>query len=62
MNGKINICIEQIKCTTRHIQDDYIHRYIIDKTNTFHFVYVKVKELTKRYYFNIVLNFEMDTL
>ena len=21
---KINICIEQIKCTTRHIQDDYI--------------------------------------
>ena len=26
MNGKINICIEQIKCTNRHIlvQDDYI--------------------------------------
>ena len=24
MNGKINICIEQMKCTTRHKQDDYI--------------------------------------
>ena len=24
MNRKINICIEQIKCTTRDIQDDYI--------------------------------------
>ena len=24
MNRKISICIEQIKSTTRHIQDDYI--------------------------------------
>ena len=25
MNGKICNCIEQIKCTTRHILDDYIN-------------------------------------
>ena len=66
MNGKINICIEQIKCTTRHIQDDYIIYKIgaisLIRQIHFHFVYVRVKELTKRYDFNIVLNFEMDKI
>ena len=37
-------------------------RYITNQTNTFHFVYVRVKELTKRYDFNIVLNFEMESI
>ena len=37
-------------------------RYITNQTNTFHFVYVRVKELTKRYDFNIVLNFEMESM
>ena len=33
-----------IKCTTRHIHDDYIIiRYIIDKRNTFHLVFVSLK-------------------
>ena len=38
-----------------------LFRIVSDKTNTFHFVYVRVKELTNRYDFNIVLNFEMDS-
>ena len=32
----------------------------LNQTNTFHFVYVREMELTKKYDFKIVLNFEMD--